>query len=252
MGRGLQERENLKVSFGRFVNKELAEMAMSGELDLGGVSKEVTIFFSDIRGFTTISEKLEPEEVVEFLNQYMTEMVKCVQQTYGLVDKFIGDAVMALWGALRPHGNDAVNAVNCAILMRKQLMKFNRGRGSARKPIIRIGMGINTGHVIAGQMGSAEKMDFTVIGDAVNTASRVEHLNKTYGTDILITDHTYEKTGKLFKVEEVDRVAVRGKSKPVTLYAVLGMADDKDTPSNIKELRKMVGIEFNAAAAKKG
>ena len=252
MGRGLQERENLKVSFGRFVNKELAEMAMSGELDLGGVSKEVTIFFSDIRGFTTISEKLEPEEVVEFLNQYMTEMVKCVQQTYGLVDKFIGDAVMALWGALRPHGNDAVNAVNCAILMRKQLMKFNRGRGSARKPIIRIGMGINTGHVIAGQMGSAEKMDFTVIGDAVNTASRVEHLNKTYGTDILITDHTYEKTGKLFKVEEVDRVAVRGKSKPVTLYAVLGTADDKDAPSNIKELRKMVGIEFNAAAAKKG
>jgi adenylate cyclase len=80
----------------------------------------------------------------------------------------------------------------------------------------------------------------------------LEHLNKTYGTDILITDHTYEKTGKLFKVEEVDRVAVRGKSKPVTLYAVLGMADDKDTPSNIKELRKMVGIEFNAAAAKKG
>ncbi len=253
MGKGLQERENLKVSFGRFVNKELAEMAMSGELELGGVSKEVTIFFSDIRGFTTISEKLEPEEVVEMLNQYMTEMVKCVHQTNGLVDKFIGDAVMAIWGALRPHGNDALNAVTCALAMRKQLLKFNRGRGSARKPVIRIGMGINTGPVIAGQMGSSDKMDFTVIGDAVNTASRVEHLNKTYGTDILITDHTLDKAGRnLFKVEEVDRVVVRGKSKPVTLYAVLGFKDDREAPDNLKELRKLVGIEFNPAAAKKG
>ncbi|MCE9598807.1 MAG: adenylate/guanylate cyclase domain-containing protein [Spirochaetia bacterium] len=248
MGRGLQERENLKVSFGRFVNKELAQMAMSGELKVGGVRKQCTIFFSDIRGFTSISEKLEPEEVVEFLNQYMSEMVKCVQQTHGLVDKFIGDAIMAVWGMLRPHGNDAENAVNSALLMRKQLIKFNKGRGSAKRPIVRIGCGINTGPVIAGQMGSSDKMDFTVIGDAVNTASRVEHLNKTYGTDILITEHTYELVEDLFEVEEMDKVTVRGKTKPVTLFLVLGKKGDKDAPTNVKEVRKLVGIEFSASA----
>jgi len=252
MGRGLQERENLKVSFGRFVNKEIAEMAMSGELALGGSRKECSIFFSDIRGFTTISEKLEPEEVVEFLNQYMTEMVKCVQQTHGLVDKYIGDAIMAVWGALRAHGNDAENAVNCALLMRRQLIKFNKNRGGARKPVIHIGCGINTGHVIAGQMGSSDRMDFTVIGDAVNTASRCEHLNKVYGTDILITEYTYALVDGLFEVEDIDKVTVRGKTKPITIYAVLGKKGDKDSPSNVKELRKLVGIDFSAANAKRG
>lgn len=244
MGRGLQERANLKESFGRFVNKELADMAMSGELKLGGTKKEVTVFFSDIRSFTSISEKLEPEEVVDFLNHYMTDMVKCVQQTHGLVDKFIGDAIMATWGSLRQHGNDAENAVSCALLMRKQLMKFNRGRGSARKPILRIGCGINTGPVIAGQMGSVDKMDFTVIGDTVNLASRVEHLNKEFGTDIMITEHTYERIGKGFHVEELEAVTVRGKTRPIMLYAVLGHKDDPDHPRSVKELRKLVGIEY--------
>jgi adenylate cyclase len=245
MGRGLQERANLKESFGRFVNKELAEMAMSGELKLGGVKKDVTVFFSDIRGFTTMSEKLEPEEVVDFLNHYMTDMVKCVQQTHGLVDKFIGDAIMAIWGSLREHGNDAENAVNCALLMRKQLLKFNRGRGSVKKPILRIGCGINSGPVIAGQMGSVDKMDFTVIGDTVNLASRVEHLNKEYGTDIMITEFTYNKLGNNFHIEELEAVTVRGKSKPVMLYAVLGRKDDPDHPRTIKDLRKLMGIEFS-------
>ncbi|MEQ9363226.1 MAG: adenylate/guanylate cyclase domain-containing protein, partial [Leptospirales bacterium] len=126
MSHGLKERENLKVSFGKFVDKELTEMAMTGELALGGERKEVAVFFSDIRGFTAMSEKLRPEEVVEFLNGYFTRMVRCVNETNGRVDKYIGDALMAVWGAFRPHGNEAENAVNAALRMRDELIEFNR------------------------------------------------------------------------------------------------------------------------------
>jgi adenylate cyclase len=191
MGKGLEEREKVKDALGRFVNKEVAEMVLNGELKLGGEKKNCAIFFSDIRSFTAISEKLDPQEVVEFLNAYMTEMVRCVNETHGTVDKFIGDAVMATWGAAFSRGNDAENAVNGALMMRKALLKFNEGRGGDKKPIIKIGCGLNYGPVVAGQIGSSDKMEYTVIGDAVNLASRVETLNKPFGTDILISEDLY-------------------------------------------------------------
>ncbi len=146
MGRGLAERERLKDTFGRFINKDIAEKAMKGELSLGGENKHVTVFFSDIRSFTEISEKLKPNEVVEFLNEYMTKMVKCVNDTHGVVDKFIGDAVMAIWGAPISAGSPAADALNCvraALMMRAALLEFNKGRGGDKKPIIKIGCGIS-------------------------------------------------------------------------------------------------------------
>ena len=160
MGKGLAERERLKDSFGRFINKEIAELAMRGELALGGETKEATIFFSDIRSFTAISEKLTPAEVVEFLNEYMTSMVKCVNATHGVVDKFIGDAVMSVWGAPTSAGSpkeDALNCIRAALRMRAALIIFNRGRGGDKKPVIRIGCGINSGPVVAGQIGSMQR-----------------------------------------------------------------------------------------------
>ncbi len=251
MSRGLKERENLKVSFGKFVNKELAEMSLSGELSLGGEKKEVAVFFSDIRGFTAISEKLRPEEVVEFLNGYFHRMVKCVNDTHGTVDKFIGDALMATWGALRPHGNETENALDAALEMRRQLIDFNKGRGSARKPTIHMGAGINTGPVIAGQIGSDEKMEYTVIGDTVNLASRVEALTKHFGVDLLVTEFALNKVKGIYKIVKMDDMRVKGKSKPVTVYAVLGRKDDPDCPADLNELRKMAGIQYDAKAAKK-
>jgi adenylate cyclase len=175
MGRGLAERERLKDTFGKFINKDIAERAMKGELTLGGEAKNVTVFFSDIRSFTAISEKLEPAEVVEFLNEYMTSMVDCVEKTGGVVDKFIGDAVMAVWGAPVSAGSPARDALNCVragLMMRLALREFNKNRGQDKKPIIKIGCGINTGEVIAGQIGSRSRMEYTVIGDTVNLASR--------------------------------------------------------------------------------
>ena len=193
MGIGLEEREKMKDAFGKFVNKEVAEQVLRGELRLGGERKEAAILFSDIRSFTAISERLEPEEVVEFLNEYMTRMVNCVNNTNGVVDKFIGDAIMAIWGAPVSHGNDIENAVNAALMMRHELTIFNQSRGGPRKPVIKIGCGINDGPVLAGQIGSEDRMEYTVIGDAVNLASRIESLTKPFGVDILISQDAYER-----------------------------------------------------------
>ena len=203
------------------------------------------IFFSDIRGFTSISEKLEPEQVVEFLNEYMTLMVDCVNKTNGIVDKFIGDAIMATWGAALSKGNDAENAINASLLMRKFLIEFNLSRGTNEKPLILIGCGLNFGPVIAGQIGSEDRLEYTVIGDAVNLASRVESLNKAMGTDILITEDMYIRVPDIFDVVKMQKIKVKGKSEPQTIYAVLGHKSDPNRPKNLEELRMKVGIVYN-------
>ncbi len=253
MGKGLDEREKLKDTFGRFINKDIAEKAMRGELALGGETKNVTIFFSDIRSFTAISEKLEPFEVVEFLNDYMTRMVECINATSGVVDKFIGDAIMGVWGAPVSAGSpqqDALNCVRAALMMRYSLHKFNEGRGGDKKPLIRIGCGINTGPVVAGQIGSDKRMEYTVIGDAVNFASRTEALNKPLHTDILITENTYQLVKDFIVAEEMPSVTVKGKSKPVKMFAVVNMPGAKDIPGagadgpkTMAEVREFLGIE---------
>jgi adenylate cyclase len=248
MGRGLAERERLRDTFGRFINATIAEQAMKGELTLGGETKRVTIFFSDIRSFTAISEKLEPQEVVAFLNDYMTRMVDCVEKTGGVVDKFIGDAVMAVWGAPLSAGSPAQDAYNCvkaALAMRAALWQFNQGRGGERKPRIRIGCGINTGDVVAGQIGSSRRMEYTVIGDAVNLASRTEALNKPLGTDILITENTYALIGKYLITEEMPSVTVKGKERPVRMFAVVNFRKTLESgrgPRNLAEVRRLLGI----------
>jgi adenylate cyclase len=251
MGRGLVERERLKNTFGKFINKDIAEKALKGELGLGGETRQTTVFFSDIRSFTEISEKLEPREVVEFLNDYMTVMVGCVNKTGGVVDKFIGDAVMAVWGAPVSAGSPARDALNCvraALMMRKALQEFNRDRGSEKKPIIKIGCGMNTGEVVAGQIGSSERMEYTVIGDTVNLASRTEALNKPLGTDILITENTWNLISDYIISEEMPSVRVKGKQKPVRMFAVINLKVSKPgveqpPPLNLDQLRKILGIK---------
>ncbi|MFA5519076.1 MAG: adenylate/guanylate cyclase domain-containing protein [Spirochaetota bacterium] len=244
MGKGLDEREKMKEAFGKFVNKEIAEQVLKGEIKLGGERKKAAVFFSDIRSFTAISEKLEPEEVVEFLNDYMTRMVKCVNDTHGVVDKYIGDAIMAIWGAPVSRGNDTENSINGALMMRSALLEFNKGRGGDKKPVIKIGSGINTGFLLAGQIGSEERMEYTVIGDTVNLASRIEALNKPFGTDILISADSYNEVKDIFRVEPMQKIMVKGKSEPQEVFAVLGRFDDPSAPKTLEEMRELVGIEM--------
>ena len=247
MSEGLEEREKVKDAFGRFVNPTVVEMVLSKELKLGGDNKMCAIFFSDIRGFTSISEKLSPEEVVEFLNEYMTLMVNCIDLTFGIVDKFIGDAIMATWGAVDTLGNPAENAINAALMMRDSLIRFNSNRGGDKKPIIKIGSGMNYGPVIAGQIGSENRLEYTVIGDAVNLASRIEALNKPFGTDILISADMYEQVKDIYLVEKMKQIQVKGKEEPQTIYAVIGRKDDLDpnSPKTLQQLRALLGIQFD-------
>ncbi len=245
MASGLAERENLKASFSKFTNKAIAEKAARGELQLGGETRNATIFFSDIRSFTAMSEKLSPQEVVEFLNQYMTRMVECVNKTNGVVDKFIGDAIMAVWGAPESSGtaaDDAWNAVKAALLMRIALFNYNKERIANGKDPMRIGCGINTGSVVAGQIGSNDRMEYTVIGDAVNFASRTEALNKPFATDILITENTWKLVKDRIVAEEMPAVHVKGKEGNVRMFAVINAVGAKG-PQNIDQLRKFLGVE---------
>ena len=243
MGKGLAEREKLMVSFSKFTNKTIAQKAASGELALGGENRNATIFFSDIRSFTAMSETMQPKEVVEFLNAYMTRMVECVNKTNGVVDKYIGDAIMAVWGAPESAGSpalDALNAVTAALMMRVSLFHFNQSRKERGLAPVRIGCGINSGPVVAGQIGSNERMEYTVIGDAVNLASRTEALNKPFATDILITENTYNLIKDKVIVEEMPGVHVKGKTDAIKMFAVINLAG-KERPSSIEEVRKIIG-----------
>jgi adenylate cyclase len=243
MGRGLEEREKMKDAFGKFVNKEIADRVLSGEIRLGGEKKTAAVFFSDIRSFTSISEKLDPEEVVEFLNDYMTRMVKCVNETEGVVDKYIGDAIMAEWGVPISKGNDTERAIDAALMMRNELIDFNKGRGGDKKPIIKIGCGINTGPVLAGQIGSEDRMEYTVIGDAVNLASRIEALNKPFGTDILISQDSYKLVEGIYYVEKMAPISVKGKSEKQQIYAFLGRKDDPEALKTLDAMRSLLGLQ---------
>ena len=251
MGRGLAERERLKDAFGRFTNKEIAEKAMRNELSLGGENKNVTVFFSDIRSFTAMSEKLTPEQVVEFLNEYMTRMVKCVDATGGVVDKFIGDAIMAVWGAPVSAGSpkeDALNGIKASLLMRKELYELNKERVAKGLIPVHIGCGLNSGDVIAGQIGSEKRMEYTVIGDTVNTASRTEALNKPFHTDVLITENTWQLVKDEILVEEMPGVKVKGKTDKLRMFAVIGFKDSTKFTS-YKQVRALLGVSEPDLAA---
>ncbi|HRP68980.1 MAG TPA: adenylate/guanylate cyclase domain-containing protein, partial [Turneriella sp.] len=160
----------------------------------------------------------------------------------GVVDKFIGDAIMAVWGAPVERENDVENSLLAALEMRAVLHKFNVGRGSKSKPTIRIGMGLNTGELLAGQIGSNDRVEYTVIGDTVNLASRIEGLNKTFGTDILISENTYKLMRAKFHCIQLDRIKVKGKSEAQRVYAVLGKIKDTSAPKNLAELHRLIDL----------
>ena len=240
--------------FGRFTNKDIAVRAMMGKIKPGGLQKHATIFFSDIRDFTGKSEVFTSvfgdkasSRIVSWLNEYFTRMVLCVEKTNGIVDKFIGDAVMAHWGTATTAGSpeeDAANCVTAALMMRKALLELNarRKKNDPGNPEIRIGCGINTGMVTAGQIGSEQRMEYTVIGDPVNIASRTESMNKSMGTDILITESTWKLVEDKFITEEMPRVAVKGIKKPLRLFAVINVKGASG-PKTLAELRALLGIK---------
>ena len=238
--------------FGRFTNKAVAVQAMRGEIKPGGLPKHATIFFSDIRGFTEKSENYTniyeedaSNHIVMWLNTYLTSMVECIEKTGGVVDKFLGDGIMAHWGTVYTAGDPATDAFNCvraALMMREALKVINsRRQDELGVSEIRIGCGINSGVVTAGQIGSEQRMEYTVIGDPVNLSSRTESLNKIFMTDILITENTWELVKEKLITEEMPPVTVKGKEKPVRTFAVVNLRDAAG-PQTLAELRETLGI----------
>ena len=211
-------------SFGRYVPRELVQdLLQSGrEAVLGGEKMLLTTLFSDIAGFTTLSESTEPALLVSLLGEYFGRMSDTVREHGGTVDKYIGDAIMAFWNAPRPTADHALAACRCALAMRDRLRTMQAEWAKQGRPVISARLGINTGEAVVGNIGSPERMNYTAMGDAVNLASRLEGLNKSYGTTILIGENTAALVGELLVLRPVDYVAVKGKAKAVLVHELLG------------------------------
>ncbi|HKI99227.1 MAG TPA: adenylate/guanylate cyclase domain-containing protein [bacterium] len=212
----LQQREALT----RFLPREVIQSIDRGELslELGGEERRVTLLLTDIRGFTTLAEHMPPGELIDLLNAYLTRMSAVIFRWGGTLDKFIGDAILAVFGAPVSHEDDAVRAVRAALQMSETLAELNLDLAARGLPVLRTGTALHTGMVVAGNVGSTERMEYTVIGDTVNLVARVEELNKTYGTDLLMTEQTHALAGHGVPGDWVGETLVRGRDQPVRLY----------------------------------
>ena len=223
MANGLQERDRVKEVFGRYIATQVSDKILSGEVNLGGDSRRVTVLFSDIRNFTAMSEQMTPSQVVTFLNDYFTEMVDAVFAQEGMLDKFMGDGLMAVFGAFGDKPDHPRRAVLAALRMKALLAKINGERAMAGKEPIAIGIGIHSDDVIVGNIGSRKRLEFTVVGDGVNVASRLQALNKEFGTAILISETTFETVKDEFECREMPVRPLRGHSKELRFYEVVSV-----------------------------
>ena len=228
----------IKGMFSQYVSKSVVNelIANPNKLQLGGEKKNLTILFSDIAGFTTFAEKKQPEELVSFINEFLNEMSDIIIENEGTLDKYLGDAVMAFWGAPLEIKNHAEKACMTALQMQNKLAQLReRWMKSGEAPIY-IRIGINTGDVIVGNIGGAKRFDYTVLGDDVNLASRLEGANKEYGTNIMIGGATYELVKEKFYVRQLDVIKVKGKTEPTKVYELISFIGDKKAEEAIEQM----------------
>lgn len=219
-----RKKQELKGTFAKYVSPAVVDEILKDpeNIELGGKKVELTVIFSDVRGFTTISEKLDPRALSELLNSYLTPMTDLVFETKGTLDKYMGDAIMAFWGAPIPLEDHPKRAATCALLMLKKLKELQEEYAKKGLPSIDIGIGLNTGDMSVGNMGSNTVRSYTVMGDAVNLGSRLEGINKEYGTRIIISEFTQKRIADEFVTREVDWVRVKGKAQPVRIFELIG------------------------------
>jgi adenylate cyclase len=237
--------KRMKSTMSRYMDPEIADRLLeNGEDILGGKSAVVTVLFSDIRGFTPLTEELGAQGTVTLLNEYFTQMVECIQKEGGMLDKFIGDAIMAAFGIPLVHDDDEDRAVRAAIAMMVKLTEWNTRRMDEGKKLVNIGIGINTDQVVTGNIGSPKRMDYTLIGDGVNLAARLESGSKQYSANILISDYTFKKLKGTYRSREIDRVVVKGKTEPVCIHEILDYHNDETFPNMMEVLNSFkYGVE---------
>jgi adenylate cyclase len=216
-----KEKKAIQGMFSNYVSKRVVEELLKHpeKLVLGGEDKQITVLFSDIRGFTTLSEKLTPQELVAHLNEYLSAMTDLIFKYEGTLDKYVGDEIMAFWNAPVEQENHAELACRTALEMMEVLKQLNEQWPEEKK--LNIGIGLNTGVMTVGNMGSKSRMDYTLMGDSVNLGARLEGTNKIYGTNIIISEFTYEQVKDRFVCRELDNIRVKGKQKPVKIFQVM-------------------------------
>lgn len=228
----ISSEKRMKSTMSRYMDPGLADQLMAGGEDaLGGQSVTATVLFSDVRSFTTITESLGPQGTVKMLNEYFTIMVDCITREEGMLDKFIGDAIMAGFGVPIPHEDDEDRGVRAGIAMISELWEWNKKRVADGDMPIDMGLGLNTDNVVTGNIGSPKRMDYTMIGDGVNLAARLESACKQYHARILISEYTYARLKGTYRIRDIDKVVVKGKTEPVGVYEVLDFHDDETFPN---------------------
>lgn len=246
----ISSEKRMKSTMSRYMDPGIADQLLAGGDELlSGKSVEATVLFTDIRGFTTISEELGPQATVGMLNEYFEIMVDCILREGGMLDKFIGDAIMAAFGIPVAHPDNEDRALRAAIAMISDLRAWNRSRLAEGKRPIDMGIGLNTDMVVSGNIGSAKRMDFTIIGDGVNLAARLESACKTYHTRILVSENTVKKLKGTYRLRPVDLLVVKGKTQPVEVYEVLDYHSEESFPNAMAVLDAFkLGIDAYRAA----
>jgi adenylate cyclase len=226
--------KRVKATMARYMDPAIAARMLDHGTDaalLGGASTRATVLFSDIRGFTTLTEELGAQGTVAFLNEYFSLMVECIVHEEGMLDKFIGDAIMAAFGLPIAHDDDEDRAVRAAIGMIRECQRWSRSRVQRGQTSVEMGIGLNTDMVVSGNIGSAKRMDYTLIGDGVNLASRLESACKMYSAQILISENTFNRLRGTYRIRNVDQVVVKGKTEPVGIYEVLDHHTEESFPN---------------------
>ena len=219
-----RDKKEIREMFGKYVSPTVVDEIMQDPPELGGVDKELTVFFSDIRGFTTLSESMSPQELVNHLNVYLGAMTDLILQYQGTLDKYVGDEIMCFWGAPLPQDDHAYLACQCALRQMKKLNELNASWPEERR--IDIGIGVNTGIMTVGNMGSLGRMNYTLMGDDVNLGARLEGTNKQYLTNVIVSENTYEHVKDRVVARELDNIRVKGKNKPVVIYELIALLED--------------------------
>jgi adenylate cyclase len=255
----ISSEKRVRSTLARYMDPDLADRLISedaAEHVLGGAESIATVLFSDIRSFTTIAERLGPHATVAMLNAYFERMVDCIAAHAGMLDKFIGDAIMAVFGLPVSALDDEDRALRTAIAMIRDLREWNRERQAEGEPVIDMGIGLNTDAVVAGNIGSTKRMDYTIIGDGVNLAARLESACKQYRARILISGFTQERLKGIYRLREVDTVIVKGKTEPVSIFECLDYHDPESFPNLMETvgaftegIARYRDLDFERAAA---
>jgi adenylate cyclase len=227
-----KDKRRIRDMFGTYVSPRVVDQIIDNPPELGGQDKDLTVLFSDIRGFTTLSENMSPQALVNHLNEYLTAMTGIILEYEGTLDKYVGDEIMCFWGAPLPQEDHAMLACQCALRQMEVLHELNENWPTERQ--INIGIGVNSGIMTVGNMGSLQRMDYTLTGDNVNLGARLEGTNKSYYTNIIISEYTYGLVQDRVIVRELDNIRVKGKNKPVLIYELVDVIDGLEPPQHVE------------------